>query len=536
MDKKRIKLIILVLSIIFLFLDIALASLIFSGTVRENDPDWVFNTDSDILDSNLSGVGEAFIYGAGDTIYLHYASNPNPIRSYTLDSGVKSVTVSNDIKSMVAIDMENNLYLFRFGGEPGLLTLQYMVHFDENIELGGLVVIGGTAQTTRILVHTDNSVYMYSSRSDQPLARWDFEGGVDSTRISHYGDIVLVGSRSGEMYVYRTFEQSLEWQCTCDSDITSMAISPFAKFALVGTSSGSVYLYDIEEKDLLWKKSLNSPVKEVFIRSSGSESLIWCADKNAYLFDRDGAQIKFIEGADSIYLSFWGEYVSYSRNDEFFMHREARKSADWKYTIDHEIRYIDSNYGSTIVMLTFKDRVELFYEDQLMVMGSRYYWSLLSIVIIMELFVLGYLFYIQKGLIYDIINNREFLEFIIGALAGIAVTIALSGGIDDIDSINLVIGMLSAGLSSWMCSRIGGGFVGAFSGYIVGLFGSVAIGAAFGIYYWLGGAEDNIISSTLGTAFYGGLLGMFYCLIGVIVGLVIKGYFEEYRRKKGSKV
>jgi hypothetical protein len=45
----------------------------------------------------------------------------------------------------------------------------------------------------------------------------------------------------------------------------------------------------------------------------------------------------------------------------------------------------------------------------------------------------------------------------------------------------------------------------------------------------------DIISSVLGTAFVGVLMGALYSLVGVVIGLAIKDYFEEYRQKKARK-
>jgi hypothetical protein len=101
---------------------------------------------------------------------------------------------------------------------------------------------------------------------------------------------------------------------------------------------------------------------------------------------------------------------------------------------------------------------------------------------------------------------------------------------------NIIVAVISCGLASWQCSRLKGGFVGAFAGYVAGFFGSLAIGAAFGIYNWLGGAEDNILMSLFGTAFVGGLLGAIFSVVGVGIGLFIKGYFEEYRLRKHKRV
>ncbi|MDD4281739.1 MAG: hypothetical protein PHW58_05900, partial [Candidatus Methanofastidiosa archaeon] len=112
--------------------------------------------------------------------------------------------------------------------------------------------------------------------------------------------------------------------------------------------------------------------------------------------------------------------------------------------------------------------------------------------------------------------------------------LAMSAG--TYNTMNIIIGSAACGLSAWQCSRLRGGFVGAFAGYVVGFFGSIAIGAAFGVYRWLGGAEQNIVSSLFGSAFVGGLLGAVFSVIGVVIGLVIKGYLEEYRQRKAQKV
>ncbi|MBN1786004.1 MAG: hypothetical protein JW825_03295 [Candidatus Methanofastidiosa archaeon] len=532
MEKRRIKLLALSLFIIFFVSDVAAASYIFSNTVRKNSPDWIYETDSDIMYSSLSGAGDAFVYGSGNTIYFHYALNPKATRKYMLQSGVKQVLVANDIKSLAALDVENNLYCFRYGGGPELLTLEYMVHFDENVEIGGMVVLGTTAQTTRILVNSERSIYIFSSKGEEPVLVWEFEDDISSTLISHYGDYVLVGTQSGGLYFFRTFEEALEWQCICDSKITSLAVSPFAEFALIGCDDGSVYLYNIKDRNLLWKRSPGTHIEEAYIRSGASESLVLDSNSDAYLFDRTGMQTRIIKDVEILNMAYWSEYISYSVDGKFYMLRENRAVADWEYEIDEGIRHINSNYGSTLVMLTFKDRIMLFYEDQIIMMGSRFYWTLLAFLILAQFFVLGYLFYLQKTWIYDMIHNREFLEFFIGAIFGLIAVLIISGGLEDIESINIIIGVFTAGIASWQCSRTGGGLIGAFVGYVTGLFGSLAIGAAFGVYYWLGGSEENILSSIFGTAFYGGLLGAFYSIIGIIIGLVIKDYFEEYRRKR----
>jgi len=531
MDKKRLRIFSIFFLILFLLADIAIASYIFSNTVRDNSPDWVYEPGTDIVSVAFSGGGNAFVYGTGNNIYFHYAYNPTSSRYYELDSAVKSLMISKNVNAFVAADMENNLYFLRYGSGPDM-DLIFKVPFDKNIDLRGMVVLGETAQTTRFLASSEESIYIFSSRSVQPLLEYDFGERVNEAAISHYGDLTVAGTESGNVYFFRTFEETLEWQCQCDSAVTSIAISPFAGYALIGCDNGSVYLYDTDEQTMLWKKSIGSSVREVFIRSTATESLVLDSNNVAYLFEKDGENIKTLEDVDQLYMPYWSEYITYSSDDVLFLVRDNRNIDEWKYDTNDDIRLIFTDYGSSVVMLLFKDRIEFILEDQLMVYGSRSYWAGLAILILGQILVMAYTQYLQRSWIYGIIHNREFLEFFVGALFGLLAAGILAGSLDDLESINLIIGSISAGLASWQCSRVGGGLIGAFVGYITGLFGALAIGGAFGIYYWVGGAEENILSSLVGTAFYGGLLGAFYSIIGFIVGLVIKDYFEEYRRKR----
>ncbi|HOP09320.1 MAG TPA: hypothetical protein PLC12_03790, partial [Candidatus Methanofastidiosa archaeon] len=377
------------------------------------------------------------------------------------------------------------------------------------------------------------SIYLFTSASNEPVLSWDFDEPVNAAYISHYGDYVVAGTESGQVYFFRAFQESLEWQCTCDSAVLSISISPFAQFALIGCADGSVYLYNIEQQALIWKKSLGASIGSVFVRSSATESMALDATETLHLFGGDGEEINTIDGVDVSSMPYWSEFFLYSKDGMFNLQREDSATADWNYFDSEELRYIDSNYGSSTVMLTYKDNMKFFFEDQLMILGSRKLWAMLSLLVVVQSAMVFYMFYLQKSSFYQVINNREFLEFFVGALFGMLAVVVLARG-TDIDYMNLTIGAISAGLASWQLSKVEGALVGSFLGYITGLFGSFAIGGAFGLYHWMGGAEQDIISSFFGTAFYGGLLGAFYSIVGIVVGLVIKDYFDEYRRKRRS--
>ncbi|MHC1605542.1 MAG: hypothetical protein ACXQTP_06215, partial [Candidatus Methanofastidiosia archaeon] len=107
MEKKRLRALVYAFLVSFLLIDIVFALYIFNSTVRYNEPDWIFHSEGDILSSDYSGTGDAFVYGTGSSIYFHYFFNPKASRSYTLDSVVKKVVVSNNKKYVAASDLEN---------------------------------------------------------------------------------------------------------------------------------------------------------------------------------------------------------------------------------------------------------------------------------------------------------------------------------------------------------------------------------------------------------------------------------------------
>ncbi|MHC1605338.1 MAG: PQQ-binding-like beta-propeller repeat protein, partial [Candidatus Methanofastidiosia archaeon] len=465
---------------------------------------------------------------------FHYFFNPKASRSYTLDSVVKKVVVSNNKKYVAASDLENNIYLFSYGGGPDL-SLLYKNSFDEEAAIGDLVVIGPRSFVTRLLVFTDYSIFVYSSDFSTPLWSWNFDGAVTDAKMSNYGDITVVGTESGKLYFFRTFEEKLEWVFDCDSQIMSLAISPFASYVLAGSKNGSVYLFDVKNETLIWKWDIGSSVAFVQMRSSATQCLVGNTSGSAYIMDRGGSQLKMFEDVDIGYLSFWGNYIGIARGNKFQFVREERKCAEWEYFSEDPIRYMDSSFGSEYVMLTCKDSIAFFVEEQIIIMGSRFYWSLFVLLLVAQILVIGYLSYLQKGALYMLIKNREVLEFAVGAFGGLIAVLVMTQTIDTENTIVIVIGAISSGFASWQCSRLGGGFVGAFAGYVAGFFSSLTVGAAFGLYYWLGGLEQNIVSSIFGTAFFGGLLGAVFSIIGVIVGLAIKDYFEEYRFKMKNK-
>jgi len=534
MKAKKYKAVVICLVAIFLITDIIVASFVFNSTSRENSPDWTLFCDEDILTSDFSGTGNAFVYGSGNSIFFHHIFNPNSSRFSILDAPVRQVFLSNNSKFCSASDMENNIYLFSYGGGPEMKLL-YKAKFDTTATIVDLIVIGKTIQTTRLLVYSGNTIYVFDSTSPEPLWSWTFDDVITSAEISHYGDVIAVGTASGSLHVFRTFEERLVWENTCDSKINAVASSPFALFLVAGTSNGSVYLYDIKNADLIWKESFGYPIKKACIRSSATECLVQGEGGAACLFDKNSVLINHLEDVEVAHISFWGEYLAVASINEFSMFRGGGSVAEWVYEYNEPVRFIHLNYGATYVMLTYKDSIKFFIEDQLIIFGSRTYWSFLAIIIVLELLILLYIMYAQKGTFYSIVKNREFIEFFIGAAGGLLVVFALSHSTGSLDVFNLVVGMFSAGIASWQCSRMGGGFVGAFGGYVSAFFSSLSIGGAFGIYYWLNGLEQNIISSLFGTALFGGLLGTVFGLIGVLIGLFVKGYFEEYRMKKSMK-
>jgi outer membrane protein assembly factor BamB len=536
MNRTSLKKLMIALAIIFFCCNVVFASYIFNNTVRENDPDIARQMEGALLVSDLNGSGEAYAYGVGNTVYYQFLHNPVPSRASELQSVVESVIISDNIKLVAASDTENNIYLFSYGSGP-TMNLIYTLEYEEPATLGGLVVIGQKSYIARLLVHTQRSIYVHDDDFIEPIWSWNFDTDIRTVAISHYGDITAVGEDSGKLSFFRTFDASLSWDCQCDSAITSIAVSPFALYALVGTQDGSLYLYDLDNKELEWKTTLSGPITYTSLRSSASVACAVDSAGTLVLFEQDGTRLSEYADVTGAFMPFWGELVAYTTKDRLYVTRETRTTPEWYYPLKGDtVRFLDSNYGFTTSMVSTRDSLLFFFDEQLMVLGSRMYWSALALLVIGQALVLGYLAYLRKGLVYSIIQNREMLEFFVGAAGGLILSLLISRSAGSYNSMNIIVAVISCGLASWQCSRLKGGFVGAFAGYVAGFFGSLAIGAAFGIYNWLGGAEDNILMSLFGTAFVGGLLGAIFSVVGVGIGLFIKGYFEEYRLRKHKRV
>ena len=535
MKKRAIKRLMIVLAIVFMASNIVLGHAIFKTTVRENAPDYCRSGGGMVIATDLAGTGDAYVFGEGNTVWYQYTHFPTPSRSYDLSSVVRDVVISDNAKYVAAADAQGTLYLFSFGAGPELRLLYSFIP-GENASIGGLVVLGQKSNIARLVAYTERSISVHSDTFADALWAWDFQEDITCVSVSHYGDVTAVGTDENTLSFFRTFSATLSWQTTCDSAITSISVSPFANYAVVGTESGSVYLYDIAAKTLLWKIGLPSPIVHTDIRSSATESLVLDAAGTLVLLDRAGTRLNEISGAGWAYLPYWSEGFAYTVQNALFVQREGRSVPDWSYSLGMQVHGMDANYGFSTLMVTTSDAVLFFFEDDLFIYGSRTYWSLLALIVVGQVLVLGYLAYLQKGTLYSIMQNKEFIEFFIGVVGGLALSLLLARSAGTYNAMNIIIGSAACGLSAWQCSRLRGGFVGAFAGYVVGFFGSIAIGAAFGVYRWLGGAEQNIVSSLFGSAFVGGLLGAVFSVIGVVIGLVIKGYLEEYRQRKAQKV
>ncbi len=536
MNAPPLRRLMIALAIIFFCCDIIFASVIFNSTVRANNPDLVCSMDGALLASDLNGSGEAYVYGVGNNVYYQFINSQVPSRQSELESVVDSVVIADNIKLVAASDTENNIYLFSYGPGPGLNRL-YTLSYDEPATLGGLVVIGQKSYFARLLVHTQRTIYIHDDDYAEPIWSWDFDSDIRSVAISHYGDITAVGDGSGTISFFRTFDASLYWDCQCESPITSIAISPFALFALVGTRDGSLYLYDLDNKELEWKATLTGTISYTSLRSSASVACARDSAGNLVVFEQDGTRLSEYSGVTDAYMSFWGEMIAYTSGNRLYVTRENKRTAEWYYQLEDEsVRFIDSNYGFTSAMVSTRDSILFFFDEQLIVLGSRIYWSALALLAIIECIVISYLAYLQKGLVYTIVKNREIIEFFVGAAGGLIISLLIFRPSGSYSTMNSIVAMVSCGLASWQCSRLKGGFVGTFVGYVTGFFGALVIGAAFGIYSWLGGSENNILMALFGSAFVGGLIGAIFSAIGVGIGLFAKGYFEEYRLRKVKRV
>jgi len=147
-----------VLLVAFLAADVIFASYIFNSTVHANAPDWTRDVDGDILASDLTDGGNAFLYGVGPTVNLSYYKSPGVSRSYTLSAPVREVFISNNLKRFVASDAENNVYLFAYGGGPDL-NLYYTIAYDTPVDVVGLVSLGKTGYTTRFATSPSNEYF-----------------------------------------------------------------------------------------------------------------------------------------------------------------------------------------------------------------------------------------------------------------------------------------------------------------------------------------------------------------------------------------
>jgi len=531
METRNLRVVGIALAILFVVCDVAIGYYIFGSTVRDNGLDWELEPPDAVSAFALEGTGASCIVSTGSSLYFHYKYSPVATKSATFDAPLTDIAMSNNRKYFCATDANDTLHFLAYGSGKEFSEV-YTADFGEQPRIAGLVVIGKTLLTTRLLVYTTSDIYLFNDSSAEPLWHYETNSPISCATISHYGDVVAVGLEDGTLMVFDTFQQTLLWECTCDASVTCVNVSPFAYYLVAGTSSGNATLYSMEEKMPLWSYEAYAPVECVYLRSSASEVCVLGSDSHLAVLSQEGTKGLEVDGVEQAYMPYWGEFIGYVKDKCMYQHRTTRNIADWKYCVGDQIAGVEMNYGGESVMASTNDSLMLFEEDQLIIMGSRSMWSVLALLVVMEVLVLGAIAYRQKGQLYIAMRNMEVMEFFVGAAVGIFANIALNYASGAYSAGSLAISASAAGIASWQFSRSSGGIAGVFIGFMSGFFCAMAVGGAFGIYYWLAGSEQNIFSSFFGNIFFGGLNGTVYSLIGIIAGLVSRGIFTGNGQKR----
>ncbi len=513
------------LLIIFLLADVGIGAYIFTKTTREKTPEGSFPLRGvDFFD--LSSGGEVAAIGYKNTVsYLQMNKREN-LWEYTLDSEVTAVSISSNTKFVATSDANNNLYLI-FRGVRNNPNLIFKQSIDKKIEKLDLYCVGDYFYVLRLVVFTKDSIYLFSLDEKGPLWSYTLEEEITTPKLSYNGKWIVAGTASGNLYLFSTFKQELTKEYSLNSEITSLSISPYGDNIFVGCKNGSAFMMS-SEKGLLWQKNMDSKVVFTSTNIKGRKSFLKTKNGNFFLFNEEGDIIRTFKNEKAVpHFSQWTSNFVLVEGATLRYFKEDRETPVWVYRGDTPPRKVSSNMAFDEILAVYDTNFDLFTKDYVLILGSREAWSLLAILVLLQVAICLYLPRKEMIDIQGFIKSQDFRDILISTVIGGAVGVAFVYRFMKTYVPEIIVLVIAVSIfSSWNYIISEKGKAGIILGWIYGVFASVILGALIGIFMWLGGTEQSIFTTMAVYAFVGVFTGILIGLVAAVATAVVDSFFE----------
>jgi WD40 repeat protein len=237
---------------------------------------WRYETGASIVDIDISQDGKYGVYCNSKNIFELIDCTKKGKSLWKKDlrkSGVNSVAISSKTKTIVISTNDFEIIFYDLDGKK-----------ERSLNVDEIVKILDFTESGTVIAASAKKVYSIKGKSDvNQITTLKGEENIQSLAVSNEGDLISVGTREGDVYLFNSAGKKL-WKKNVLNPVYGVSVSSQGR-VVTGAMNGTIVLFS-KEGEQLWKYQTGENIWDVNISLDGGRIISGCGlvFGNIYLF------------------------------------------------------------------------------------------------------------------------------------------------------------------------------------------------------------------------------------------------------------
>jgi hypothetical protein len=237
---------------------------------------WRYETGASIVDIDISQDGKYGVYCNSKNIFELIDCTKKGKSLWKKDlrkSGVNSVAISSKTKTIVISTNDFEIIFYDLDGKK-----------ERSLNVDEIVKILDFTESGTVIAASAKKVYSIKGKSDvNQITTLKGEENIQSLAVSNEGDLISVGTREGDVYLFNSAGKKL-WKRNVLNPVYGVSVSSQGR-VVTGAMNGTIVLFS-KEGEQLWKYQTGENIWDVNISLDGGRIISGCGlvFGNIYLF------------------------------------------------------------------------------------------------------------------------------------------------------------------------------------------------------------------------------------------------------------
>jgi tetratricopeptide (TPR) repeat protein len=237
---------------------------------------WRYETGASIVDIDISQDGKYGVYCNSKNIFELIDCTKKGKSLWKKDlrkSGVNSVAISSKTKTIVISTNDFEIIFYDLDGKK-----------ERSLNVDEIVKILDFTESGTVIAASAKKVYSIKGKTDvNQITTLKGEENIQSLAVSNEGDLISVGTREGDVYLFNSVGKKL-WKRNVLNPVYGVSVSTQGR-VVTGAMNGTIVLFS-KEGEQLWKYQTGENIWDVNISLDGGRIISGCGlvFGNIYLF------------------------------------------------------------------------------------------------------------------------------------------------------------------------------------------------------------------------------------------------------------